>query len=301
MKKSKIIAITLAAAIAATGIGFAVYNKVTTVDFGEIVIDGIPEKSEDAKRIMSFNVRCANDKEGSVKNRSKIVTAIIDQYLPDSFGVQEATGQWMKILNEALGEKYACVGEHRDEDPDSEYSAVFYLKDKFNLIDGGTMWLSDTPDVKYTKYEESACTRIASWATLENKETGEIYTHINTHLDHVSDTSRTLQTDVLKEKINEFIKAGNPFVCTGDFNTFESSEVYSKMLEISDDTRKVAVNTDEGTTFHSYGKITDEYETAIDYIFVPKDTKVDTYKIIRNTAKDMYPSDHYPIVADILF
>ena len=65
--------------------------------------------------------------------------------------------------------------------------------------------------------------------------------------------------------------------------------------------RKVAVNTDEGTTFHSYGKITDEYESAIDYIFVPRDTKVDTYKIIRNTAKDMYPSDHYPIVADILF
>lgn len=298
MKKSKIIAISLAAAIAATGIGFAVYNKVTTVDFGEIVIDGIPEKSEDAKRIMSFNVRCANDKEGSVKNRSKIVTAIIDQYLPDSFGVQEATGQWMKILNEALGEKYDCVGEHRDEDPDSEYSAVFYLKDKFNLIDGGTIWLSDTPEVKYTKYEESACTRIASWATLENKETGEVYTHINTHLDHVSDTSRTLQAKVLKEKISGFT---NPFVCTGDFNTFESSEVYSTMLEIADDTRKVATTSDEGTTFHDYGKITDEYETAIDYIFVPRDTKVDTYKIIRNNAKDMYPSDHYPIVADILF
>ena len=73
------------------------------------------------------------------------------------------------------------------------------------------------------------------------------------------------------------------------------------MLEIADDSRKVAATSDEGTTFHDYGKITDEYETAIDYIFVPRDTKVDTHKIIRNTVMDMYPSDHYPIVADIIF
>ena len=120
---------------------------------------------------MSFNVRCADDWEGSVKNRSKIVTAIIDQYSPDSFGVQEATGRWMDILNEALGEKYACVGEARDTAGyDSELSAVFYLKDKYKLVDEGTIWLSETPDVKYTKSFDSACHRVATWAVLENKE-----------------------------------------------------------------------------------------------------------------------------------
>ena len=297
MKKGRIIAVAVAAAIVLTGVGFVIYDKATTVDFGEIIIDGIPEKSDDAKRIMSFNVRCCDDEAGSVKNRSKIVCAIIEQYAPDSFGVQEATGQWMKILKNALAEKYVYVGEHREENPDSEYSAVFYLKDKFTLLDSGTIWLSDTPEVKYTKYEESACIRIASWATLENKESGEIYTHINTHLDHVSDTARNMQADVLKNKIAEF---NNPVVCTGDFNAEPTSEVYTKMLEIMNDAKAIAVNSDDGITFHNYGKVKEGSDGPIDFVFTSKDSKAETYKIIRNTAKDMYPSDHYPIIADIV-
>ena len=300
MKKSKLIAIILVAAVLLTGLGFLVYDKVTNVDFGEIVIDGIPEKADDAARVMSFNVRCADDKEGSVKNRSKIVTAIIEQYLPDSVGVQEATGKWMRILSENLG-AYAAIGEHRDEDPKSEFSAVFYRTDKFNLLDGGTIWLSDTPEVKYTKYEESACTRIASWVVLENKETGEVYAHLNTHLDHVSDTSRVLQAKVLKTKIAELQEAGYPVVCTGDFNAHPTSEVYAEMISALKDTKAVAANSDDGITFHSYGKKEEGSEGPIDYVFVCEEAEVDTYKIIRNTAKDMYPSDHYPVVADVRF
>ena len=300
MKKSKLIAIVLVAVLLLTGLGFVVYDKVTTVDFGEIVIDGIPEKSDDASRIMSFNVRCCDDKEGSVKNRSKIVTAIIEQYAPDSVGVQEATGNWMKILSENL-EAYAYVGEHRDEDADSEYSAIFYLKDKFNLLDSGTIWLSDTPEVKYTKYEESGCTRIATWVVLENKETGECYTHINTHLDHMSDTARVMQAEVLKTKITDLEASGYPVVCTGDFNAQPTTEVYESMIQALTDTRTVAENSEEGLTAHGYGKNEDYSAGPIDYVFVGNDVKVDTYKIIRNTAKDMYPSDHYPVVADVRF
>lgn len=300
MKKSKIIAIALVAVLLLTGLGFVIYNEVTTVDFGEIVIDGIPEKSEDASRIMSFNVRCCDDKEGSVKNRSKIVSAIINQYAPDSVGVQEATGEWMKILSENLG-AYTYVGEHRDEDADSEYSAIFYLKDKFNLLDSGTIWLSDTPEVKYTKYEESGCTRIATWVVLENKETGEAYAHLNTHLDHMSDNARVLQVKVLRTKIAELQEAGYSIVCTGDFNAQPSTEVYSEMAEVMKDTKELAENSDDGLTAHGYGKNEDYSAGPIDYVFVSDGAEVDTYKIIRNTVMDMYPSDHYPVVADVRF
>ena len=300
MKKSKIIAIVLVAAIATTaGVVFTVHPKFKTVNFGEIVIDGIPEKAADAVRIMSFNVRCADDKEGSVKNRSKIVTAIIDQYAPDSFGVQEATGKWMNILNESLAGKYAYVGEARDDSGDgSEFSAVFYLKDKYTLVDEGTIWLSETPEVKYTKSFDSACHRIATWAVLENKETGERYTHLNTHLDHVLEETRVGQIGVFIEKLEELKKDGAVF-CTGDFNADESSEVYAKMLEVCADSKYVAKNSDTGSTYHGYGKIADDAETPIDYIFVPAEAEVDTYKVIRNTVKDMYPSDHYPLIADV--
>lgn len=300
MKKGKKILIAIAAAAVAAGIGFGIYTAVTTVNFGEIVIDGIPEKSAEATRVMSFNVRCADDPEGSINNRSKIVTAIIEQYAPDSFGVQEATGKWMGILKGKLGDKYAYVGEPRDNyGPFSEYSAVFYLKDKYNLIDEGTIWLSETPEVKNTKSFDSACYRIATWAVLENKETGVRYTHMNTHLDHVLESTRDGQAGVLLEKLKELQSEGNVIV-TGDFNAYPDEDVYKRMIAVTDDVASTAKNADSGITFHNYGKKEDKGQGAIDFIFTSKGVKADTYKIIRNTVKDMYPSDHYPIVADVI-
>lgn len=296
-RKPIIAAIAAVVVIAAVAIGFAMTQK--TTDFGEIVIDNIPEKSSEATRILSFNLRCANDEEGSVNDRSQIASAIIEQYLPDSFGVQEATPKWLKKLDGKLGDKYDRVGEARDKNIfGSEYSCVYYLKDKYNLIDSGTIWLSETPEVKYSESFDTACTRIASWAVLENKETGVRYTHINTHLDHVLESTRVSQADVLIEKIKELQKEGT-VVCTGDFNTDCSSDVYKEMLKIVDDSRLLAKNTDDGITYHNYGKIEDKPGGAIDFAFVTKDTEVDTYKIIRNTACSMYPSDHYAVCADI--
>ena len=299
MKRNKIIAVLLAIVLAG-GAGFVFFNKEKSINPDEIVIDGIPDKADSATRVMSFNVRYRDDKDGSVKNRSKIVSAIVKEYAPDSLGVQEATGRWMEILSESLAD-YACVGEHREEDSDSEHSAVFYLKDKFNLLDSGTIWLSDTPEEKYTKYEQSACIRIATWATLENKETGKVYTHINTHLDHVSDEARVMQANVLKSKIAELEKSGNPVFCTGDFNAEPESDVYTEMVKSLNDSKAIAKSSDDGITFHDYGKIQEGTAGPIDYIFATKDIKASVYKIIRNRVTDMYPSDHYPVVADFLY
>ncbi len=276
------------------------YNRHTSADSEKIIIDGIPEKKNGAVRIMSFNLRYCDDKAGSVKDRSKISAAIIEQYEPDSFGAQEATGRWMKILGKALGEKYAYVAHPRDKQGyKSERNPVFYLKDKYNLIDKGTIWLSETPEAKYTKSFDSNCHRIATWAVLENKVTGERYTHINTHLDHILEETRVAQVEVLIKKLTELQKENRVF-CTGDFNTDPSSKVYSRMTETSDDVKTVAKITDDGMTFHDYGRCSKQAGSTIDYIFASKGSDVATYKIIRNTFNDMYSSDHFPIVADII-
>ena len=296
MKKLQI----LAAAAAVAGAGLLAYNKATTVNFGEINIDGVPEKTDNTTRVMSFNVRSMNDKEGSIKNRSKIVTAIIDEYAPDSLGVQEATGKWMDILTEELKGKYDYVTQARDtKGYKTEHNPVFYRRDKFSLIDSGTIWLSETPNDPFSKSYDTNCTRIATWAELKNKATGEIYTHINTHLDHILESTRVAQVKVLLGKIAELQKSGK-VVCTGDFNTEPTSDVYTEMTKVLNDSKTVADNSDTGITFHGYGKC-DECGGPIDYIYTSKDIKVKTHKIIRNTAKGMYPSDHYPIVAEVEF
>jgi len=260
-------------------------------------IKDVPEKAPESLRVISYNVRCASDLFGSVNVRSRLLMAQIEKYLPDSFGVQEATGRWMKILNRHLSDKYACVTQHRDEDPDSEASAVFYLKDKFDLVDSGTIWLSDTPETPYTKYEDSGCTRIATWATLKMKGTDKIYTHINTHLDHVSDEARVMQVKVLNGKIRELSEKGYPVICTGDFNAEEKSVVYEEMLTTLKDSKYLAAESEDTHTYHDYEN--SDVLSIIDFVFVPEKTKVARYKVIDELVSGMFASDHYGISVDL--
>ena len=263
-------------------------------------ITSAPKKSENAVRIVSQNLRCNNDLYGVVKNRSGFVCAMLENYEPDSFGVQEATESWLGFLDESLGEKYARVGEGRDGAKNTEYSAVYYRTDKFNLIDGGTIWLSKTPEKAGSKSFLASMPRICTWATLENKETGFVYTHINTHLDFLIEYTRSKQADVLLTKIEELQKRG-PLVCTGDFNADEKGETYRKMTAALDDSRLIAKETESGKTYHNYGRGDLFHSTAIDFIFVSKGTKAERYKIIKDTVDKMYLSDHYGIMADIIF
>ena len=301
MKKAKIILGIMLCLVLAGCAAYGIYTQIGAVKFDEIIIDGIPEKSEEATRIMSFNVRCKNDGEQTITNRSKVALEVIKQYAPDSFGVQECTPRWKRILALNLDGKYACVGAARDYyGPFTEYSSIYYLKDKYNCIDSGTFWLSETPEKRWTKSFDSACFRVASWALLEDKETGMRYTHINTHLDHVLETTREAQMEVLIECVKK-VANGSPIIVTGDFNAYEdNSLVYDVACESFNDTKKVAVNSDTGRTFTDYGTKEEDGTGAIDFIFADKSLQVDTYKIIRNTVQGIYPSDHYPIVADIV-
>ena len=260
-------------------------------------IKNVPEKAEGETRVISFNVRCKDDTAGSVKTRSQLIVSALGQYAPDSFGVQEATEEWMTILSENLGDRYAYVGVSRDDSWDTEYSAVFYLKDKYTLLDSGTMWLSETPDVPGSKFELSSLPRIATWAVLKNKENGKVYTHLNTHLDHILESARVQQATVLTEKIAE-LKAFGKVICTGDFNSDEGADAYKKMIEVISDSKYVAEESDKGATFHNYGRNLFGRK-PIDFIFVTEDVKVSRYKIIDEQIAGMFLSDHYGLCADI--
>ena len=260
----------------------------------------VPEKDEESLRVISFNVRCADDLYGSVKGRSQLIVSALRQYKPDSFGVQEATPRWLDAIDAELGDEYACVAQLRDDTDGAEASAVYYLKDKFELIDSGTMWLSETPEVFGSKLDKSGCTRIATWATLRNKESGKIYTHINTHLDHLLEEVRVEQVKILSAKIEQLKAQGYPVICTGDFNTYEGDEAYNEMINYLDDSKYLAAESDEGKTFHNYGLKLFE-KRPIDFVFVSKGVTVSRYKIIDEKINMMYLSDHYGICVDLAF
>ena len=272
----------------------------TSVEPDSIVIDDVPERTDGEVRIISFNLRTANDIYGSVKNRSVFISKTIKAYHPDSFGVQECNPSWLEYLEEYLGDEYDHVGQPRDDSENTEYSCVFFLKEKYELLDEGTIWLSETPDEFGSKSFSSSYPRICTWATLRNRETGEVYTHLNTHLDHILEKARVGQAGVLLEKAAEFSETA-PVVITGDFNADEKSTTYSIMTKAFADSRMIAEKSESGKTYHNYGRGDLYHRSAIDFIFVPNGSSVSQYKIIDNMVNGMYLSDHYGLCADLSF
>ena len=247
-------------------------------------------------RILSFNLLCAGKENNWWENRIPRVVSIIKEYMPSSFGVQEAHFGWITALCKNLPE-YDYVGIGRDDGKeDGEFAAVFYLRDKFTATDSGNFWISETPDVP-SKGWDSACTRIATYVKLTNKENGKEYIHFNTHLDHVGRTAQINGAKMIQEKAASF--GGIPVVCTGDFNVLQGSDCYLTMVSANmEDARMMAPDTDDCYTYHGFRP--DEYHDIIDFVFVDKATvKPVSFKVINKLVDGEYYSDHNAVYADV--
>ena len=247
-------------------------------------------------RVVQFNLRCTGFGETSVAYRAPLMTAMLQSLGADSMGFQEANLRWMTYLEDHLPD-YACVGVARDDGRVlGEFSPIFYLKEKYDLIDSGTFWLSKTPEKPGTKDWGSACNRICTWAVLENKETGARYVHYNTHLDHISGEARKNQMAVLLEKVKEFIGV-YPVALTGDLNDLEDSDMYREAAALLTDARHAAPVTDTQDTFHNYGGIVPM--GLLDYVFVSEDVAPLVFHVIDDKINGKYLSDHYGVYVDL--
>jgi len=251
-------------------------------------------------KIMSFNVLCWGNEEHSFETRIPLVVKRIREQMPDILGTQESHKQWMDSICEGLPE-YAFAGVGREDGKDEgEFSPVFYRKDKFDLEDSGTFWLSETPEVPSMSWN-TRCIRICTWTVLKNKDTGARFAAVNTHLDHISEEARVNGAKLVVEKINSFKDI--PVFCTGDFNTNEDSEAYRIMTSsVMGDSKYLAKDSDNGNTYTGFDPEATKNDSPIDFIFVKKDcVNVDSYKILRDLVDGQHPSDHFAIVSEVDF
>ena len=243
---------------------------------------------EESLRAMSFNVWVSSP----TSDRKESVRQTIMTYMPDTIGVQEASPAWMNYLSTQLGEMYNYVGLGRDGGSNGEHSAIFYRKDRFELIETGTKWMSDTPDV-VSKFKESSLNRVFTYAILLEKKTNREIMVVNTHLEHTSNEARELQVAVLMDFLKNYTKY--PIVLTGDFNANPESAVYRMVTAQLADSSKVAQKAEQHYTFHNYGKSS----TYIDYAFVSRQNiVVSHYRVITEKMNGMLPSDHYALIIE---
>ncbi|MCH5199035.1 MAG: endonuclease/exonuclease/phosphatase family protein [Oscillospiraceae bacterium] len=249
-------------------------------------------------KVMSFNLLCWGNGENFILNRMGLAVRTIRNEEPELFGVQEAHNTWMRVLCAAFPD-YSYVGVGRDNGKrKGEFSAVFYKKALFTKIDSGSFWLSETPDKPGIKGWDAACVRVCSWAKLREKSTGKEFMFMNTHLDHVGPVAMQKGAELIASKAAE-IGQKLPAVLTGDFNITPDS-VPCKAVKDGGftDTRDIAAKTDMSNTFHGYSS-GEEGISIIDYVFVKGDIEVKSVKVIKKKINGHFPSDHFPVVADI--
>ena len=251
-------------------------------------------QAEETIRVLSFNVRCTGVNGVPAPLRRGIVADEVRAIAPDSFGVQEATTLWMQYLRDVLPD-YAAVGQGRNGGSIGEHSAVLYRCDRYDLVDSGTFWLSETPE-KPSKALDAAHKRVCTWAVLENKETKQRYAHVNSHFDHIGEAARVFEANMVAAFIEEKF-ADLPVVFTADMNCKSSEETYAIRTRTMQDTSLTADTAEAFGTFHNGHP--EKSAKTIDFILCSDAFHAVAYQTVTAGIDGRLVSDHFPIYADL--
>ena len=246
-------------------------------------------------KVMTFNLRIMTDADGINrfdKRFWRVVKTIRDE-LPDLVGFQEATTEMKRMLEKEISDIYMVVGCGRKCNYRGESVCIGYRKDIFELVNLETYWLSDTPNVAGSRYEnsdQSQCARLAVCAQLSPEGSNECIFFHNTHLDHKGEQARVLEIQQVIEKIKSY---GGKFILTGDMNDFPDSECMGLVKSVEGVTDATA---ELKHTFHNYGR--NDKDCKIDYIYTNA-TALKAYTVEDIPVEGVYISDHYPVCAEI--
>lgn len=256
--------------------------------------------------VMSFNIRYDNpeDSMNNWKFRKERVANAVRFYDVDIVGMQEVLRNQLEDLRQRLPE-YGVVGVGREDGKEKgEYSALWYRKSRFTLLDSGNFWLSETPEVAGSKGWDGACERIASWAKLKDAVSGKEYLALNTHLDHVGVVARREGVNLILEKVNE-LGSELPVIVTGDFNSEPESDVIKNITDpnnpkhLTDARLASPVVYGPSWTFHDFDKIPYDKRPLIDYVFVRNGLSVLRYGVLAETENESLLSDHAPVLVTV--
>ncbi len=253
--------------------------------------------------LITYNIRMntPGDREHAWPHRREDVAALFKFHRADIFCVQEALPDQMDDLQAAFpGFAYEGVGRD-DGDREGEFSAVFYSKKRFRKLDGGTFWLSETPESCSFGWD-AACRRICSWVELEERATGRRLHVFNTHFDHVGETARKESAELILKRISDIAGFDGHVVLSGDLNLPPESDPIQMIGEKLNDAYKVSELPPYGSvaTFHGF-TYDDLPQKRIDYVFVSDAIEVKRYGALTDSRDRAFFSDHLPVLVTLQF
>lgn len=232
-------------------------------------------------KVMSYNIRYANSHDGefSWMLRKDRLAEKLTKDGADILCMQEVLKEQLDFLKSKLSD-YSYYGVGRDDGKEGgEFGPIFYKTKRYELLESGTKWLSESPDV-VSKGWNAACYRIVTWVVLKDLEYNKNVIVLNTHFDHESALART-QSAMLVSKIafNLQIDHGKiPTILCGDFNDTEQSPAIKRIMQMFSNTRPR--KTEQIKYTYTGFNAPEDQRALIDFIFIrscnSKDYKVDT-------------------------
>lgn len=251
--------------------------------------------------IMSFNIRFVTAKDTSqfswYKRRGPVVK-MIEDIRPDVISLQEHGPQWIEYLQSKLPFYDFYIPDLSGEDPlPKGYSQVIvWQKEKYEKVDAGRFFLSDTPD-SLSKGWGSNHYRNTGWVKLRSRKTGIEFYVFNTHLDHKAVDAKKNGVLLNVEMMKRIAGEDAAVFIMGDMNMRRGSKTgafldpyYEWMESTADAARKVYRN----VTFNAYGDTA--HQAEIDFIFF-RNADAIRYEVIDSPDYGVeYISDHWPII-----
>lgn len=256
-------------------------------------------------RLMSYNMRYDNpdDGENRWEIRREALIGLLNFHSPDFIGTQELLDHQLEYIVTRIPD-YGVVGVGRiDGKKEGEYACILYNTRLFRVIEQSTFWLSPFPDSIGKRGWDASLERICSYGLFEDRKSGQRFWVFNTHFDHIGATARLESARLIWEKINILNREKKlPVLLTGDFNS-RPEEAPAQFLS----EKMVNARSSSGLvygpekTFNNFS-FTTPLKSCIDYIFTTRDARIKVRKFatITDSYDLKYPSDHLPVLADLV-
>ncbi len=251
-------------------------------------------------RVMTFNIRVSNVFDGQNRwyRRRDLVFDTLRGSGAHLVGVQEATSVQLREVLEALP-RFGAIPGRRYAGVRGSHAPILFDTTRFEPGPSGDFWLQEDPQGRKSCGWDAAVPRICSWSTFSDREaSGRRFVILNSHFDQRGVVARAESARLVVSKLEEL--AHLPRLFTADLNANESSDALATLVAagMRDSFREIHPD-DEANTFHGFRGRGARSLGKIDYILCDDRWRVTGADIVRTNAGGRYPSDHFPVVADL--
>ncbi len=267
-------------------------------------------------RVMSFNIRYDNPADGANAwpARRELALRTIRDADADVIGLQEVLASQAEEIKARFIE-YEFVGVGRDDGAErGEMAPILFRRSRFQLVEGGHIWLSPDSRRPGTIGWDAACPRMATWVRLRflSHPLNEI-TIVNTHWDHQGRAARRESARLMRRMAEAL--AGSPLILLGDFNCGPESSPYITLTRATGNQAELFDAHDGNPmlrrqgTYHGFtGRAESE---RIDWVLYNRRFELLDAAIVQEAANvsdgpqatgsrgTLYPSDHFPVMAKL--